>query len=35
MEKEIKVLQFGTGNFGKGGQSTVILNIGLNIKKKK
>ena len=34
MEKEIRVLQFGTGNFGRGGQSTIIYNFGMELAKK-
>lgn len=35
MEKPIRVLQFGAGNFGRGGQSTIVLNFGMNIDNKK
>ena len=30
MNKSQRVLQIGTGNFGKGGLSTIVLNFGLN-----
>ena len=35
MEKSIRVLQFGTGNFGRGGQSTVVFNFGMGIDNRK
>lgn len=35
MEKPIRVLQFGAGNFGRGGQSTIVLNFGMNTDNKK
>lgn len=35
MKKPIRVLQFGTGNFGRGGQSTVVFNFGMNIDNEK
>lgn len=31
MKKPIRILQFGTGNFGRGGQSTIILNLGMKM----
>lgn len=31
MEKITRGLQFSTENFGRGGQSTIVLNLGLNI----
>lgn len=35
MKEPIRVLQFGTGNFGRGGQSTIVLNFGMMIDNKK
>lgn len=34
MEKTVRVLQFGTGNFGRGGQSTIVYNFGMELAKK-
>lgn len=35
MKKPVRVLQFGTGNFGRGGQSTIVLNFGMMVDNKK
>lgn len=34
MEKTVRVLQFGTGNFGRGGQSTIVYNFGMELAQK-